>query len=378
MATRDRVEQAGTATSATVITMDGAANTDRLTFEQGFQMPTVAQRAGVITWRRVPVLIERAAGGWGIHLATVARSGTGVITVTVAAVAEDIIVSSNWNATVRRFDNYGLAASDAVTVSVTPSAAYLGEILVKGRGRFTDWQNGDGENLGSRSVGPFLGGAGLLAIGDLASTGSEGETTSAGEAVAIGYATQAGGRGSYALGFWARVYSEFSAAVGGFESNVGAPYQLSIGNGEGFFVGGRRVATHHRRGIQQGQTANATPFRLRCYGESAAELSNSQGAYTDIGVAFFSGTVMAFEASTQIRKLWKVEFMATTDESYSTVGILGTPVITELLEQAGSEAWSVAVFTDDDDYAAGIEVTGEAAKSIAWSWCYDQHAHECW
>jgi hypothetical protein len=108
-------------------------------------------------------------------------------------------------------------------------------------------------------------------------------------------------------------------------------------------------------------TTDATPTKMAYKGDYA-----THGSIYCEGASCLTliGMVSAIDNTSGDIKSWKVEAVVkTTSAGTTTIVAGGTP--TELYEDAGATSWSIAVV--GGSYECAIEVTGEAATSITWS-----------
>lgn len=387
MSFRDRAYQSGTATSGTAITLDGAAVATFLPFYKAFQIPTVAQSAGTITWRNVPVYVERGDASWGIHNATLVRNGSDVISLTL----DTLISSSVYNASTAGFDSYGLAASNVVKVAVVPTNAMLGCIAVAPRVAWSGYGGNsyDAEySSGSTDVtnAAKIAGAGLLAIGRGARVGSKSNTTNSDGCVAIGDGAAVGsdfvtGHAAYAVGYKAITKAPFSMALGGATSSCYNAGDITFGvNRQNLNQGGTFPAMVYPQkaiGLSRvAATTNATQTAMyltdprdsvQVASTDSPLVSGSAALYCDAGISDFEATLTATDVATGDMKRWRLKWSVKTSLSYSTTALFGSLDKGTPQEDAGASAWDVTVTVNSPSNSCSIEVVGEAATEIVWT-----------
>lgn len=382
---RDCIEQTATVTTAnSVITLDGgAAATERLTFSQAFQVPTTAQKAGTIRWPDVPVFIRRNDGSWGVHNATLQRDGSGVLTLQLIS----LILSSSYNNTTKQFNNYGQTNAETVSVKCVPSHASYGGIAVRGRGSFGTWDEGGGEGLGyagvaslgydkgdvALGIGARAGGSatgdGAIAIG----TGALANLNTGDQGIAIGKQAVADAKGAVCLGGLTNLSNLMYATVlGGCGNSPNHPGEHTWGINN-IVPSGRTETLYHQRALNGMQriTTNATATRLAVLDPDTGLLiagSDELACYK--GLTSFAGRLVAIDMSSFDIKSWDLAFEVKVNNS-NVASQFGTTVKSVIQADAGAAAWDVAITLDTGNRKARVEVTGEAAKNIAWFWDYD-------
>lgn len=374
MSIRDRIKQTATATSGTALSLTGAAASGRLTFEQGFQVPTAAQvpaagSGGIVKYVGIPVLVERADGSWGIHRATLSRDGSDQYSLTLDA----LLQSSAFNTSTRAFGSYGLAASDVVTVSCVPSVVAFGQLNLQPQQPQTNYEHGEGFGIPGYTMGSRRSDAALLALGTLAAAGRFDNSAGSDGAIAIGNLASAGvnadAQQALAVGYSANVSKHYAAVFGGIKGYTNHYLETVIGAaGRGHdidgSVSGYALPAHQ---VLMGTTTDATSFALRVYDYDDTEVTDSEKVYADAGLNRIRGTVFAYEPATEVHKAWDIDVLVRSLPDYSATATVGTPVYTEILEETGSSAWTVSVSTDNATNSFSLNVTGEAAKTIGWA-----------
>lgn len=310
----DRVKQDGTATSDAIYVLSGAAADGHVTFETGFQVPTVGDLGGTPTWDNVPILVESGTD-WQIITATLQRDGSGVVSILNGVVR----ASSTGSA-------LGLTGSAAVTLTVVPSYWSFGMV------DFAQRTPTDDVDLYTQR--PKASGGGLMALGPR----------------------------SFA--------SKTHATAQGQNAYAHAPYEDVLGCGN--WPDGEGGAAMRGRSVMMAKTVDATATKLSAADEFGA-IASSNAISTDSGLYVIRGTLTAIDHTSGDKKLWDIAFAIETEFDYSATALFGTLTKTVVNADAGASAWDVAVTVSGNAFS--VEVTGEAATEISWVFSYDAHYH---
>lgn len=106
-----------------------------------------------------------------------------------------------------------------------------------------------------------------------------------------------------------------------------------------------------------GQTTDATPKEL--FRSDNTRLAIATGAVYRI-----EGTALAVDASVSARE-W--QFSMLIKNVAGTVSFIGSPIVTDLRGDTGTESWVLSLTADNTNKALSVTVTGESAHSISWS-----------
>lgn len=330
---RTRVKQTATyvtATSKFTLTGGTAADGHR-TFIAAYDP---SSSGSINTWYSVPLLIEKANGTWQI--------GSGDLTINFSGqhYVENFVVSESSSTA-----NAALSISDGevVDVSVVPSAQAFRGMAVRGyvdAGYFDPHLGGSGQ-FGLMAVGPSTSATGRYATG-------------------FGENLNSGGDFSYMFGRFA--YAMNSVELGLWNGSWDRNFDASVTTQSG-------ACLLVRNAVTTDATATALEY-VRLSGTGNADL------YCDAGLVYWKAIVIGTTAA-GVRKVWEYSWMTWTDYDYNPTEILGTPVKTELHEDAGATSWDIAVelVGVGASNEVQLKVTGAAATVINWTARIDTTHH---
>lgn len=81
---------------------------------------------------------------------------------------------------------------------------------------------------------------------------------------------------------------------------------------------------------------------------------------------YFKGSVIAFSNASSLAKSWKIEGTIRRGASAATTTLVGTPVVTSVAANTGTEGWSFTLTADTTNGSLAVTVTGAAATTIRW------------
>jgi hypothetical protein len=342
----DRVKQTAlvTAYASSVYTINldsGAAVSGFRTFREGFNVPTVAAQPGTITNIVIPVIIEKGSD-WIAGLGNFTRNATGAL--------GDLTLTLDSNAfTTQRNAGGNIFNGDTVTIYAGASAGHSSGVKTRGDvvGSFFSYLGADGEvSIGRSSLADGKHG---VAIGNTA-------TVSGAYSVSIGSGVSGGKQLTHNRG---QGIGDYGPHSDNFGLNLGAKTVGAYGAAD--------VYQWNENSLRQLVTTNATPANMVAYNidSNDAAIANSDELYCDSGVSFFSAIITAFQVSTDVTKVWRLEFALKTKMDYSSSAFVGSVVKTVLGTDSGAASWDVAAAISGN--AAVIQATGEAAKDILWT-----------
>lgn len=371
MNARDAIKQTATATSSTVFNvLSGTAETGYLTFKQGFLVPSAAQYASAVSHRHVPVRVDLTSGAssgkWLTAYATLDRdAGDTTLTITLVRV----LASSDYNATTRVFDTPAISAGNTAIISVVPIGRSLLTLAPP--------------PVGAPAAIAVVGNVGASSLGVL----GESAYASGSNAFALGYNAQAANDGAMAIGTQAKAQKHYSVAIGGNSGETALPFELAAVNASPIWMI-QESATPTQLWLARSlhcwtaQTTDATATAMTHYhpetldvNGNSTEISSTSTYPCYSGLTRFEGRLTAVEPATGDMKQWTLAWTCKTPFDSSTTTIWDALDKTVLGADAGAAAWDVDVTVDTVNNTCSIEVTGEAAKTLVWTYTGDIHLH---
>lgn len=393
MSTRDRAGQTATATSAYAFDLAGgtAAAADLLVFEQAFQVPTVAQMAGICNWFDVPVLVKptsgAASGEWALMYCTLSRDGAGALTLTSSA--DQCTATSTFDGTAKTFTALSIANTDTVEVYCVPMGHSLMDL--RGRNGLTDPTHGIGDsNFGAPTPDNRVirAAPALLAIGAGATAGNINPANQAAHAVAIGDSAKAMEAGAYVLGYKGYLSVSYSAILAGSGAYFYNDFEVGSGVGVVELLQAGTTPTWNEtqwtKGVMQVATTGTTPAFLTTHDPDVAAapdtpaITGVEERYVDSGIYTVQGVLTAYDPATNDAKRWFVRFSVKQPVDYSAPTLFGAIDKGTPQEDAALTTADFDVIPDPNTDGSNmfvIEVTGVAAKELVWQFTYTSSLH---
>jgi hypothetical protein len=213
------------------------------------------------------------------------------------------------------------------------------------------------------------------------------------EAVCFGSRNTASGQSSYAIGDTNTASNTYSISFGftntasGFASiTMGGRNNVADGNNaatlggqylstKGIFgmaafgAAGSAVASAGKRQSElyslAAGTSDATATKMGTDG--AAGSSANQVLLDNSSILMIEGVVCARQNTTGDGKGWTFQALVKRGANAAATALVGTPTVTSSWADSGASAWAVALVADTTNGALTVQVTGEAAKTIAWT-----------
>lgn len=107
-----------------------------------------------------------------------------------------------------------------------------------------------------------------------------------------------------------------------------------------------------------GQTTNATATEI--YTPTGQRMAIAASTAYNI-----KGTAIAVDTSSIGTHKW--EFDALIKNVAGNVSFVGTPIVTDLMSDSGTEAWTLSIAADDTNNAFAVTVTGASGRTIDWN-----------
>lgn len=225
-----------------------------------------------------------------------------------------------------------------------------------------DWQT-------SRSLAAQVASAANSAIGGGIGNTANGTYTN----VTGGRLNTATGQHSTVTGGWLNAVTGTESIITGGRDNASSGTNCRVGGASGSDRGITAadvfgLAAGFQRGHYhlQRNTTNATTATATAVYNAAASASNTLTLNNNSAVQF-SGMVVAKQLSSTDAKCWKFEGLIVRGASAGTTILTAAVTSTVVAAATGAAAWTVAVSADTTLGGLKVEVTGEAAKNIAWN-----------
>lgn len=199
-------------------------------------------------------------------------------------------------------------------------------------------------------------------------------TTSAAGAVALGVSNNCSGISSFAGG-QANVVSGPYATAFGFSNISNGGVSFAIGHfantntiSRSFVLGFHNNTSGKAQAGKYGTfavTTNASSTRTKCDGGAAS--ATNQCALRANSCFKVNGHIIARDTSTNDSKTFEFFALIKMGSTASTISFVGTPAINTIFADSAASAWSVALVADTTNGVLGVNVTGEAGKTINWT-----------
>lgn len=225
-----------------------------------------------------------------------------------------------------------------------------------------DWQT-------SRSLAAQVASAAYSAIGGGLGNTANGAYTN----VTGGRLNTATGQHSIVTGGWLNAVTGTESIITGGRDNASSGTNCRVGGASGsdrgitaadvfgLAAGFQRGHYHLQRNTTNSTTATATAVY-----NAAASASNTL-TLNNNSAAQFSGMIVAKQASSTDAKCWKFEGLIVRGASAGTTILTAAVTPTVVAAATGAAAWTVAISADTTLGGLKVDVTGEAAKNIAWN-----------
>ena len=234
---------------------------------------------------------------------------------------------------------------------------------------------GDNSSIsaGSNRAGVFCGASHVISAAQSVAIGGASHTVSGQSSAALGgqQHTVSGQNSAVICGDTNEASGDGSIVLAGTGSTASGTFALASGQSANTNNVRLRQAYGFSSGFQasklglRAETTNATATRATSDGAAAA--ATNQLVLLNNSAVYFRGHAVARQATTGDAKSWLFTGLIVRDANAGTTALIGIPTITSEYADAGAAAWTIALTADTTNGALAVTVTGEAAKTIAWS-----------